>query len=245
MSQFSYYTLLKNASALSILVPLICCFIKRKTLIRTVRVLFLYFTVSAVHDILSRLFAGKFVGAEHYVAYITWLNTVPIKGIFAGHYNNILYAMDNAFTLFECCCLLVIYYFEFKNIHIKRAILVAAIGYILFFILLFQMRSFDKPASITCILEAALMFILSLIFFYKLLKKVDLQMLQDDYFIWINSGILVYFSLALLLFLVDGYLERCPNLIFKALWSFNLLANIAFNLLSARGIWKQKPTELY
>ena len=107
------------------------------------------------------------------------------------------------------------------------------------------MRHFFSGENTTTIIEASFFFMLSLYFFYIELKEMNITKLKENAIIWINSAVLIYFSVTLILFIVDDYLSICPRELFMLLWSLNLLANIAFNVLLgiAIRVWKRDHLE--
>jgi hypothetical protein len=209
------YAVLKYVSFFSILIPLGLCVAKIKTLNKTLRVLFVYFIFSGLADLLSNIFSGSCIAC--------------------------CYATENIFTVVQFCAFAYVYYLEFEEPRAKTAIKYLAVSYLVFsaFILV-VMGGLFQASSIITVVEGSIMMILTFFFLYGVLKEMNIPRLNDDSFIWLSFAIMIYFSIALVLFFADDYLHHCPKETFKMLWSLHLIANIAFNVLAGVSIWKRK-----
>jgi hypothetical protein len=209
------YAVLKNVSFFSVLIPIGFCLAKIKTLNKTLRVLFVYFILSGLTDLLSYIFSSSCITC--------------------------CYATENIFTLVQFCAFSYVYYLEFAEAWAKTAIKYIAISYLAFSaIILLFMDGLFKESNIITVLEGILLLILTFFFLYGVLKDMNNPRLTDDSFIWFSFAVMIYFSVALVLFFSDDYLRNCPKDTFKMLWSLHLLANIAFNVLASVSIWKRK-----
>ncbi len=209
------YNLIFWVSITSVLIPLACCIIKLKTLNRTLRVLFIYIVISASTEIVSRQ-----------------LSTINLNGY---------YAVQNIFTLLECALLTFIYYLEFRAGFSRTIILLAFLIYgIIACTELFFIKSIFQPNNVISSVESCLLIGLSVSFFYKVHTELAIPKLREYYFFWLNTAVLIYFSTSIILFLFDGYLEKCPIKIFYLLYSLHLLTNITYNILLSTGIWSSK-----
>lgn len=238
------YVAIKDVSTGSILVPLLFCFIKRKALNATFRALCIYLILTFLIELLSHVLAGKV--QTGYLVLQTVFNlsesqTETLKAIFAGKYYNYLFALANSFTIIQFFTFSYIYYQQFTATEVRNTIKVAVAIYLVFSaIVFFVFKKFMHPDNLTTVVEGCVLWTLSIYFFYTVLKEMTIPKLTENSFIWLNAAILIYFSVSLVLFLADDYLETCSSNIFKALWSLHLLAHITFNVLSSLGIWKQK-----
>jgi hypothetical protein len=86
--------------------------------------------------------------------------------------------------------------------------------------------------------EATIFIAVSVLYFLKLVREVNVPALKDFYFAWINSAVLIYFSMAFFLFLFDLYIVNHSLQTFNNLYSLHWLVNIAYNILLALGVWK-------
>lgn len=214
------YNALRYISIISAFAPLLLGILKYKTFNRTLRVLFLYITLCVLTDILSFIFSGR--TSKQY------------------------YFIQNSFTLLEFYLLCLIYYFEFTSKVTRKIIVGLCIGYALLALIFFGIyKSFLEPTNLFSTLDALIMLGLSASFFYRVDADMNIPRLGEYYFFWFNSALLIYFSMALILFLFDDFLERCDLKTFQILWSMHLLVNISYNLLIATALWKAKSKQQY
>ncbi len=241
------YAALKDVSTGSILIPILFCFLKRKALNATFRALLIYLILTFLLEILSHTLAGKVQSGYLLLQAIFQLSNSQrefVKAVFAGKYYNYLFALSNAFTLIQFFTFIYIYYQQFTAQVVLNIIKVTAITYLVFsIVVLLFFKNFMQPDNLTTVVEGCIAWTLSIYFFYTVLKEMTIPKLTENSFIWLNAAILIYFSVSLVLFLADEYLETCSSNIFKALWSQHLLAHITFNVPSSVGIWKQKNLE--
>ena len=78
--------------------------------------------------------------------------------------------------------------------------------------------------------------IFSISYFYKLLKELKIRYLELNPMFWINTGILIYFSGSLFLFIFSNYLLKnsTQNNLF---WTIHAGLNIFINIFYAIGLW--------
>lgn len=208
------YRALTYISIASGFVPLIICFTKLKTLDRKSRVLFIYFIISAITEILS----------------------LPL----ASSYINYFY-LQNSFVLIEFFLFAFVYYLDFDSIFLKKIIRYFVLFYFLASLAVFLFyKPFSQSNNITSIFEAWILMSFSIFFFYKIQSELAIPKLSDYPPFWYNCGILIYFCTSLILFLFNDFIENCSRRTFENLWSLHLVANTAFNILMAIGIWKNR-----
>lgn len=208
------FDVLNHSSSISVILPLVCGILKFKTLNTELRVLFLYIILSALAEGLGFVF---------------------IK-------NNIqTYLVYNAFTVLECLLLTFIYFnrFELKN---TRTIIVFfnLIFLLLAFYVLIMKGKYNMQDSVLSTYEAAFLIALSGGYIIKVMREINISRLKEVHFTWINVGILIYFSMAILLFLFYSYIEKRGIKTYNNLYSLHWLTNIGYNVLLATGIWKTK-----
>lgn len=85
-------------------------------------------------------------------------------------------------------------------------------------------------------IENLLLILLSLAYFYKMLKELKVKYLEKDPMFWINSGILVYFSGNLFIFIFSNYIlpHKSLNMLF---WSIHATLNLFIYTFYAIGLW--------
>ncbi len=208
------FKILKHTSSLSAAIPLICCFIRFKTFNKELKVLFVYIIVSVFTEIVSFIFTQ----------------------------NNIrTYLISLLFTLTEGSILMYIY---FKRYDFKQSRVIISVLYFVFllltFYLLYMNIKFHTQSSILSTYEAALLIGLSGGYILKVMKEINTSRLKEVHFTWINVGVLLYFSMAILLFLFFSYIEKRGIKTYNNLYSLHWITNIGYNILLAIGIWKIK-----
>lgn len=89
-------------------------------------------------------------------------------------------------------------------------------------------------------LESIMLIFFSLTFFYKTLKELKIKKLEREPVFWINSGVLIYFSGSLLIFIVSNYFFTSDDILFVA-WGIHAILNIVNNLLYGIALWVRPP----
>lgn len=214
MSYQIFFDIINYISALSVVIPLVCSIIKFKTLNTELRVLFLYIILSAFAEGLGFIF---------------------IK-------NNIqTYLVNNLFTIVECSLLTYIYFkkFELKSTR-TFVVFFNSVFLVLAFYILVIREKYSMQDSVLSTYEAAFLIALSGGYIIKVMREINISRLKEVHFTWINVGILIYFSMAILLFLFYSYIEKRGLKTYNNLYSLHWLTNIGYNVLLATGIWKTK-----
>lgn len=208
------FDIINHSSSISVILPLVCGILKFKTLNTELRVLFLYIILSALAEGLGFIF---------------------IK-------NNIqTYLVNNIFTVVECSLLTYIYFNRFELKSTRTIIsLFNVIFYILVFYVLVLKGRYDLQDSVLSTYEAAFLIALSSGYIIKVMREINISRLKEAHFTWINVGILIYFSMAILLFLFYSYIEKRGLKTYNNLYSLHWITNIGYNILLATGIWKIK-----
>ena len=73
-------------------------------------------------------------------------------------------------------------------------------------------------------------------YYYKLLKDLKVRYLERNPMFWINTGILIYFSGSLFLFIFSNYILKNVqlNILF---WAIHAGLNIFIHIFYAIGLW--------
>lgn len=200
-------------SVFSAYIPIVCCLIKFKTLNIPLRVLLFYLLCSAINEAIGL----KLGGAAYY------------------------FILQNVYTILECLSLITIFYILFGTKFSRRIIFVSAIGFIAITItqLVYRGNYLELNYKII-ILESCLMMALALAYYFKLIFELlsKIPRTKENYFVFINAGILIYFASTFVFSLFGPYMANCPVHIFTSLWCLNLFGNIVYHTLLTIGIWK-------
>ncbi|MBC7890953.1 MAG: hypothetical protein H7Y12_01955 [Sphingobacteriaceae bacterium] len=80
--------------------------------------------------------------------------------------------------------------------------------------------------------------LLALLFFYRLLNTLEATNLFRFPMFWFSTGILIYFSGTLFVYMFSSYIVTAENyLTLRDLWSLTTYLNIVFHLVLSVGIW--------
>lgn len=84
--------------------------------------------------------------------------------------------------------------------------------------------------------ENLLLIIFAVSYFYKLLKELKIRYLEKNPMFWINTGILIYFSGSLFLFIFSNY-SIIDKSISRLTWIIHAFLNIFINIIYSIGLW--------
>jgi hypothetical protein len=213
MFNISFFKFITFISIISVLAPIVCCILRVKALNNILRALFIYLLIC---------FAAEITGVLLAINHIT---------------NNIT---QNLFTILEGSFIVYVYYFKFESLKSKGIITALYLVFLFISIIMFFKKGLNNQDSIASTFEAVFIICLSVCYFYKLIDELNVTRLNRYYFSWINSGFLIYFSMALVMSIFDSFLEKCNLPTYRSLFSLHLISNIILNILLATGIWKIK-----
>jgi len=80
--------------------------------------------------------------------------------------------------------------------------------------------------------------IFSVLFFYQLLKSPASEGLERNPMFWLNTGVLIYYSSTLILFLLVNFLIPEDPKLYASLLGLNILFNIINNIFYSVVLWK-------
>ncbi len=144
---------------------------------------------------------------------------------------NIQLTIYSAFTISEYCFFSYFIYRNLGNTLLKKAILIASVGFILSAIITyfktFGKQDFDDFASS---LEAILLIIFCLAYFFEQISSQPAVFLHEKYSFWIITAILLYFAGSLFLFVLGNSLSKQE---IKVYWDITYGANVIKNILFA------------
>ena len=203
------YTYIGYISVFATFLTLIVAILRNKTLIKEMRVLFLYVLIAAFIEILSSTFA-KF----------------NIKNLY----------LINLFTVAECT-ILSLFYLKIFTIK-KYSIIIFVLLFCFYSIFIYDfifLHGVNNMDVFPVIVESFILMGLSLFYFYELAKKMEYVDILSNPLFWVNSSILIYFSGNLFLFIFSNYILTLPN---NKLWSLHDILNIIYNTLFIIAFWK-------
>ncbi|WP_205511934.1 hypothetical protein [Longitalea arenae] len=89
-------------------------------------------------------------------------------------------------------------------------------------------------------LEALLLIILALLCFYKLYLPVQTTGATHHSVVWINSGILLYFSGAFTLFILSNYILPLGKTLNTRIWAVHSFLSILLYVFISIGLWRER-----
>lgn len=202
--------IIRIASIGSVLFPLVLYLLKVNQASRTLHLVGILTFVSAISDM-----AGYFLFAR-------------------GQSTVVLF---NAYYIITFLLLTWFYYDIYATRNGKMTILTGLVIYVLAFILVsFYVQSFVQYQTFMWTITGMTMIIYSISYFLYLFSTPSVM--SNYGLLWINSGILLYFSLNLFMFVMSSYvLTRLDSEISLLIWSFHNVNNILKNVLLACGIY--------
>jgi len=145
------------------------------------------------------------------------------------------YWVINIYRVIE---ILLIGYFFYLNLGVKKIVLFITILFLLVFLYLLIFVNFNSFYGSTFAIHAIINIALCLMIFYEFYKNEQEIFIDKTPLFWLNIGFLAYFAGALFSFLLSNYLlTRYPEFS-KEAWKFHNIANILKNILFAIGLWK-------
>lgn len=201
--------ILKYSSIASVLIPLICC-IKRFRMIKPLlNGLILYLLISIVTEVIA-----------------AW----------RGYRGQNTYLLYNSYTILECSCLSYLFWRKYNSELVRFLVALFFLPFLTIAFFAFGVSGLHSSAdNIVSTYSAVYLVVLACIYFYRG-SDDNLEQLTDDYFFWISTAVMLYFSVAVLFFLFNDYIEKRG--IKTAYYGFRWIINIAYNVLLAIGIWK-------
>lgn len=94
------------------------------------------------------------------------------------------------------------------------------------------------PSNLGSASVAIVMCILGVVYFYNIFNEMQIPLLSNHYFFWINTAFLFYFGSTFLLSLFENFIRTGTETTAIFLWSIQLISNIIHNFLLSVGIWK-------
>ena len=203
-----YSNLLNFSSPLALLLGVLCSLVYLKYLDRTSRILFVYFIWCITFDIVSR-FATAYIG------------------------NNLI--MWIAFNLGELVIFSALYFSLLKKRTLLGILSALGMAYLIFEIVYIDSYDVKHFQSYSKIVSSILIVIMVMVDFVSHLNS-DKSISKNIQ--WLNSAILAYFSLVLILFLPLNLLINETSSIITYIWFSYLIVTVLFYVFISFFIWK-------
>ena len=188
------------------LLPCIAAVFNYKNLNNTLKTVALFFLLSFLIDFLMWLSYMKYIHMKynHPLLYLLILITIFF------------------YTFF--------YYRSFYSLHAKNFTLYAGTLATLFIVIFVAIHGIQKYPGWANTALGIYLIIVSLLFFYQIFNRQDSMEIEKQAFFWINSGVLIYFSFTIFLYMVAEKIQA------KDYFIINAISNIISNTLFAIGL---------
>jgi hypothetical protein len=145
------------------------------------------------------------------------------------------------FTILEFTLLSLFYYRFFKAYFNSNFFYVVLPVFYAIAFFDYQKNGWDKLDDLSISVESVVFICYSLFLYYYVLKNLLFNNLLNSSVFWINTGILLYFSGNLVLFVFSNYLLVSNNSVHNILWStIHTFFNLTYNILLSIGFWKAR-----
>jgi hypothetical protein len=142
------------------------------------------------------------------------------------------------FTIVEFT-LITVYYSLFFRPYIKSLYLLIMVPVFLVVAFIdYRINGLNAIDNFSTSVESILLSLFALSAFFIVMQKMLFESILDTTFFWVNTGILIYFSGNLFLFVFSNYLNASPEANALAMWTIHSFLNILYNLLISIGFWK-------
>lgn len=210
---YAVLILLGHISALTVAIPFFVALFRRRKLDAPDRTLWLLMSISAITEIIIEI-----------------LRSYDINNMYVTH----------VYTILEFVLISLFFARAIKPSKLIYAILAVA----LVFLYISGYELFHDPEDtsdeISTTTEAIVFIIYSLSTFYYMLQHPGQSSVFSIPLFWFNTGILLYFSGNLFIFLFSNYLQAHSQQVYSELWGIHSVLNIVFYILISIGFWKTK-----
>lgn len=155
---------------------------------------------------------------------------------FNGIHTEVLFQL---YTIIIGGLFFLLYSFEFRNRYIDM-VLGGITSMLVIYEILFVFKWVGDSYLDTYTFVSVVVITVSLIFFAYTFYYLEIEKLETDFFFWINSGVLVYFSSTFFITIFTKFIIDSKSEIHHDLWIIQNISTIIFNLIIAKGIWTLK-----
>lgn len=160
------------------------------------------------------------------VGRVLWWNKIP--NLFVG----------NMYAIIEFAIISFIYKFEFKSFIPKywlETVVGVTVCFFLYNLLWGQGFFFNNTLSKT--IESVLLILFSLLYFHKTIKELKITRLEATPMFWFNSGVLLYFSGSLFIFIFSNYLLTYSKELGIQIWAIHAFFMMLFYFTISIALW--------
>jgi hypothetical protein len=148
----------------------------------------------------------------------------------------------NSYRLLEFILLLAVYYYALDRRNWKWYFIVAGISFVVFYSCnaLFWQKS--GPNSYAPTVSALVFIVISLFYFYSLMRDLPGLRLSVLPMFWTSIGVLIYFAGSLFVFALFNYMASSLKKELILYWLFHNVLDLTKNILFAVALWPRPTT---
>lgn len=146
---------------------------------------------------------------------------------------------SNAYTLLSTFTISIFFYHAIQWKSLVKSLIVVNILYLSFAIVNSFLIQKSTPNSYTFTFQSIIIIILSLVFFFKLLKELPTFQVQKDPLFWVVSGFLFSYAGKLVIQSVTHYLIHIANDNLVIVWTMHNILTIVGNMIIMYGVYIQ------
>jgi hypothetical protein len=187
---------------------------------------------------------GQASKALHLIGVLTFVSALSdITGYFLFARGQSTVVLFNVYYILTFLLLTWFYYEIYATRNGKMTIISGLVVYVIAFAVVSFYQSFLQYQTLMWTITGMTMIIYSISYFLYLFSTPS--MMSNYGLLWINSGVLLYFSLNLFMFVMSSYvLTKLDSEISLLIWSFHNVNNIMKNILLALGVFAFSKTEV-
>lgn len=183
-------------------------------------------------------FLQKFIELKKHILLLTLLSFIS-NFIMAVLWLNVMNNMyiGNIYVLLETSIFFVIYKKNLgKLFSIAFFVSIVSIFYLSFLLNLY-VQGFYEINSYTRTLESMIMIFFALSYFYKTMQTLDSDNLIKEPMFWLNSGVLLYFSANVFVFVFSNFVSKYSIDTNIIIWAIHSIFYALFFIMLSTALW--------
>lgn len=153
---------------------------------------------------------------------------------YQGNIQNLIYSL---FTVLEYMLLAYVFAQGVKPFLKQPFFWKITTSFLLFVIVdMIWISGIEQFNSYSTAIEGLVLILFSLIFFYKTLQDLKIKHLEREPLFWISTGVLLYFSSSLFIFLFTNYVNSSNRALF-IIWGIHGIFSILLNISYSIALW--------
>ncbi|MGB3467946.1 MAG: hypothetical protein WBA74_21855 [Cyclobacteriaceae bacterium] len=203
---------------------------------------YIFIGVSLIAGLLTYQRHDKIQRLVFVLVAITAATEILSKILWYRKINNL--AVFHIYAVIEFMMIMLIYEKAFKVQEHRFSLFRIGIGSMILFAIfntLFLQSLYQFNSNVITV-SALILTLLSLLYFYKLLKEISHISLERQPIFWINVGILIYFSSSLVFFLASNSLAGQSIKIRGIAWGMHAIFNVFHYIAFSIALWVKPRT---